>query len=86
MRLPLKFQFETGLLLKCDGKVGIPLQTGRGIEPHVEIRRGEGAQIKLCQETRYSSQVRMVCQGTLSVASTVFKYRFEFQEGTWDFS
>ena len=49
-RLPLEFQCETGLLLRCDRKVGIPFQTKLGIDPHVEIRRGEGAQIKLCWE------------------------------------
>ena len=41
----------------------------RVIDPHVEIRRGEGAQIKLCWETRCSSRVRPLCQGTFWVAS-----------------
>ena len=35
------------------------------------MRREEGAQIKLCQETRCSSRVRMVCRGTFWVASSV---------------
>ena len=70
-RLPLEFQCETGLHLKCQGKVGIPFQTKLGIDPHVEIRRGEGAQIKLCRETRCSSRVRRVCWGTFCVASRV---------------
>ena len=47
MRLPLEFLCETGLLLRCDGNVGFPFRKkNREIEPHVEIRRGEGAQIK----------------------------------------
>ena len=29
-RLPLEFLCETGLLLRCDGKVGIPFQTKKG--------------------------------------------------------
>ena len=62
MKLPLEFQCETGLLLRCDGKVGIPFQTKQGNCPHVEIRRGEGAQIMLCQEIRCSSRVRPVCR------------------------
>ena len=45
MKLPLEFQCETGLLLRCDGKVGIPIQTKQGIDPHVKMRREERAQI-----------------------------------------
>ena len=45
-RVPLEFLCETGLLLRCDGKVGFPFRKNREIDPHVEIRRGEGAQIK----------------------------------------
>ena len=71
MKLPLEFQCETGLLLRCDGKVGIPFQTKQGNCPHVEIRRGEGAQIMLCQETRCSSRVRPVCRAKSWVASRV---------------
>ena len=41
----------------------------RGIDPRVEIRRGEGPLIKWCWETRFSSRVRTVCRGTFWVAS-----------------
>ena len=51
-RVPLEFQCETGLLLRCNGKVGIPFQTKQGNCPHVEIRRGKGLRligaVKLC--------------------------------------
>ena len=70
-RFPLDFQCETGLLLRCKGNVRIPFQKSRGIDPLVEIRRGQGAQIKLCQETLYSFRVRTVCRGTFWVASKV---------------
>ena len=43
----------------------------RGIDPHVEIRRRERDQIKLFQETRCSSRVRLVCWGTFGVTSRV---------------
>ena len=69
MRLPLQFLCETGLLLWWDGKVGIPFRQTRGIDPHVEIRMGEGAQIKRCVQTRCSSLVRLVCRGTFWIAS-----------------
>ena len=42
-RLPLEFQCETGLHLKCQGKVGIPFQTKQGNRascPDQEGRRG----------------------------------------------
>ena len=43
----------------------------RGTDPHVEIRRGEEAQIKLCQETWCSSQERLVWRGKVWIASKV---------------
>ena len=67
-RLSLEFQCETGLLLKWDGKVGIPFQTKQGNRPSYRDQRGEGAQNKLCWETQCSSGVRPVCRGTLWVA------------------
>ena len=41
------------------------------MDPRFEIRRGQEAKIKLCQETRCSSRVTPICQGTFSVASKV---------------
>ena len=53
------------------GRSGSLSKQSRGIDRHVEIRRGEGAQIMWCQETRCSSQVRAVCWGTFWVSSKV---------------
>ena len=53
------------------GRLGSLSRQSRGIDPHVEIRRGQGAQITLCQETRRCSRVRMICHGTFWVASRV---------------
>ena len=86
MRLPLKFQCETGLLLRCDGKVGIPFQTKKGNRPSgrdQEGRRGSdqvvpGNLVFLSSETGMSGNFLSCIKGV--------KYRFEFQEGTWDFS
>ena len=42
-RLLLGFECENGLLLRCDGKVGIPFQTKQGNRPScrdLEGRRG----------------------------------------------
>ena len=64
LSLPFELQCETRLLLRHDRKVGIPFQTNKGNHPHVEVRRGEGAQIKLCREIQCSSRVRPVCRVT----------------------
>ena len=53
------------------GRSGSVSRQSRGIDLYVEIRRGKGAQIKLCWETLCSSRVRSVCQGTFWVASRV---------------
>ena len=53
------------------GKSGSLSRQSRRIDPHVEIRRGEGAQINLCRETRCHSRVRTICPGMFWVASRV---------------
>ena len=52
------------------GRSGSLSRQSRGIDPHVEIRRGEGAHIKLCRETWCPSRVR-----------TVFGELFELHQG-----
>ena len=42
----VEFPRETGLILRCAGKVGTPCRQSRGIDPPVSIRRGEGAQMR----------------------------------------
>ena len=54
------------------GRSGSLSSQSRGIDPHVEIRRGEGAQIKLCWENWCSSRMRKVCWGTFWLASRMF--------------
>ena len=80
-RLSLEFPRETGLILRCTGKVGIPSRQSRGIDPPVEIRRREWAEMKWCPEPRCSSRVRLVCWGTFWVASrvpnTVLNFKIE---------
>ena len=49
--------FSVRLASSCSGtcRSGSPSRQSRGIDPHVQIRRGEGAQIKWCRETWCSS-------------------------------
>ena len=70
-RLRLEFLRETGLILRCDGKVGCPFQTKQGNRPSCRDKRGEGDQMKWCWEPRCSSRVRPVWRGTFWVTSRV---------------
>ena len=70
-RLRLEFPRETGLILRCAGKVGYPFQTKQGINPPVAIQMAEGAQMKSCREPRCSPRVRPVRWKTFWVASWV---------------
>ena len=40
-RVPIEFQGETSLLLKCDGNAGFLCRRSRGMDPHLEMRRGK---------------------------------------------
>lgn len=62
----------------------IPFQTKQGIDSHFKMR-GMGVQIELCQETRFSSRVGTGVSGNFLMYIKGVEYRFEFQEGTWDF-
>ena len=39
--VPLEFQGETSLILRCDVNVRIPLQMKQGMDLHLERRRGK---------------------------------------------
>ena len=41
MRLPLEFHCETGLLLRCDAKVGISFQTKQENQPSYRDQEGQ---------------------------------------------
>ena len=45
-RLCLEFLRETGLILRCNGKVQTPSKENRRMDPTVKIRREEWAQMK----------------------------------------
>ena len=68
------------------GRSAFLSRQSRGTEPHLEMRRGKGAQIEVCQETWCSSQVGMGMSGNFLSFIKGVEYRFKFQEGTWEFS
>ena len=58
----------------------------RGIDAHLEMRRGKGAQIQVCQETRYSFRVGTGMSRNFWSCINSVEYHFEFQEEKSDFS
>ena len=46
-RVPVEFQCETGLLLRCDGNVGIPFQTKQGNRPSSRVEQGKTGLLEL---------------------------------------
>ena len=69
---------ETGLILRCDRKVGNPFRQSRGVDPPVQIRRGERAQRRGCRKTfLLTRSLSMVCECYReNVMSVTFHYPF----------
>ena len=61
----LEFQGETGLLLKCDGNIGIPLQMKQGIGPSSRDEEGKlGLFLSCGGKIAVTLECRRVCRGT----------------------
>ena len=61
----LKFQGETGLLLRCDRNIGIPLQTKQGIGPSSRDEEEKPGLFLSCGgKLSVPLECRWVCQGT----------------------
>ena len=82
----LECRRETGLILRCDRKVGNPFQTKQGSRPPVEIRRGERAQRRGCRKTSVFLSRETGVSGNFVGRIKGDKYRFELQFLKWDFS
>src|SRR5574337_1074675 len=82
----LECRRETGLILRCDRKVGNPSRQSRGVDPPVQIRRGEGAQRKCCRKTSVFLSRETGMSGHFVGRIKGDKYRFELQFLKWDFS
>src|SRR5574341_1003181 len=77
---------ETGLFLRCDRKVGNPFQTKRGVDPPVQIRRGERAQRRGCPKTSVFLSRETGISGNFVGRIQGAKCPFDLQFLTWDFS
>ena len=82
MRLPLKFQGETSLLLRCDGNVGFPFQKKQGNRPSCRDQEGRKGSDEVVPGTSVflSSETGML--GNFLGCINGGKYHFELQDGT----
>ena len=70
-RLRLEFPRETGLILRCAGKVGNPFETKQWNRPSYRDHERRKASDEVVPETSVSPLVRSVYRGTFGVASRV---------------
>ena len=70
-RLRLEFPRETGLILRCAGKVGKPFETKQWNRPSYRDQERRKASNEVVPETSVSPLVRSVYRGTFGVASRV---------------
>ena len=80
-RLPLEFHCETGLLLRCDGKVGIPFQIKQGNQPSSRDQEGRTGSDEVVQGTSVFLSSETGMSGNFLIFIKGVKYRFEFQGG-----
>lgn len=77
---------ETGLILRCDRKVGNPFQTKQGSRPSFPDRRGERAQRSGCRKTSVFLSRETGISGNFVGRIKGAKCPFDLQFLTWDFS
>ena len=65
---------------------GFLFRQSRGIDPHLEMRRGKGAQIEVHQGTLCSFLVQTIMLGNFLSCIKGVEYLLDFQEGILDFS
>ena len=85
--VPLEFQGETGLLLRCDQNVGIPLQMKQGNGPSSRDEEGKlGLFLSCGGKFSVLLEWRRICRGNFLRCLKCVKYPLEAQEGRRDFS
>ena len=81
---------ETGLILRCDREVGNPFQTppcpDQGVDPPLQIRRGERAQRRGCRKTSVFLSRETGISWNFVGRIKGAKCPFDLQFLTWDFS
>ena len=82
----LECRRETGLILRCDRKVGNPFQTKQGSRPSCRDQEGRRVQRKWCRKTSVFLSKETGMPGNLVGRIKGAKYRFDLQFLTWEFS
>ncbi len=77
---------ETGLILRCDRKVGNPFQTKQGSRPSCPDQEGERAQRRGCRKTSVFLSRETGISGNFVGRIKGAKCPFDLQFLTWDFS
>ena len=83
---PLEFQGETGLLLRCVGNIGIPLQMNQGIGPSSRDEEGKLGLFLSCGGKLSVPLEWTGILGTFLICTKGYKYPVTYQEGMWHFS
>ena len=77
---------ETGLILRCDRKVGNPFQTKQGSRPSCPDQEGRRAQRRGCRKTSVFLSRETGISGNFVGRIKGAKCPFDLQFLTWDFS
>ena len=85
-RLCLEFPRETGLILRCAGKVGNPFQKKQGNRPSFRDQEERMGSDEVVPGTSVFPLSETGKSGNFSGCIKGAKYRFALQDGTWDFS
>ena len=85
-RLRLEIPRETGLSLRCTGKVGNPLQMKQGIRPSCRGQEGRRGSDEVVPGTSVFPSSETCVSGNFWGHNKGSKYHFTLQDGTWDFS
>ena len=70
-RLRLQFPRETGLILRCAGKVGNPFQRKQGNRLTCRDQEGRRSSDEVVPGPLCSPRVRLACRGTFGVSSSL---------------
>src|SRR5574341_980857 len=82
----LECRRETGLILRCDRKVGNPFQTKQGSRPSCRDQEVEEAQRRGCRKTSVFLSRETGISGNFVGRIKGAKCPFDLQFLTWDFS
>ena len=84
-RLRLEFPPETGLILRCAGKVGNPFQIKQGNRPSCRNQEGRRGSDEVVSGTSVLPSSETSVSGNFWGRIKGANYCCELQDGTWDF-